>query len=87
MSWAYRPPSDGEVHWKFGEEMLRGNYAVPGGFLFVYAAVMAWLHTISAGRRLYGHLANRFSRRPPPTLSLPAPTRLLPPPQPKLPDA
>lgn len=87
MSWSYRPPAEGEVHWAFGEEMMRRNVGVPGGFIFVYAVVMAWLHTVNAGRQLRDRLASRLSRQPQQTLSLPAPTRLLPPPRSQSQDA
>jgi hypothetical protein len=47
-------PREGEVSWELGERVLRDNYAVPGGFFFVYAAVMAWLHLKRFSRVLAG---------------------------------
>ena len=50
---------DQEVRWELGEAVLNNNKAVPGGFIFVYAAVIGWKHLARAVRRGHGWVRRR----------------------------
>lgn len=40
-----------EIRWPLGEAVMQNNRFVPGGFIFVYGAVIGWKHLARLFRR------------------------------------
>lgn len=70
-----REPLPDELRWELGERVMRNGWAVPGGFVFVYGAVIGYKWSVRALRRCFA-----ARQAPAPLLRLPPPLKALPPP-------
>lgn len=64
-----------ELRWELGEAVMNDSRFVPGGFIFVYGAVIGWKWCARAARRGWRKM------KPAPLLRLPPPLKALPPPR------